>query len=1300
MQLSATHRSKGFALLITITLLAFLVLLLVSLATLTRVETQVANNSQQRFQARQNALLALNIAIGQLQKYAGPDQRTTARSDIINTAVLPTYTPPASGRWVGVYGSWSPADYTHSPSTVSANVVNGSNYNLPTGSQAALLNWLVSGNEAVPFDPNPSASGANVGANGEITNRPNLAAYYQPTSAVVQPGSVTTSSALDATNFKVKAKDARLLVGLNTAGASAADYVVAPLVKIQVPASQTPGFSGATATTIGGYAWWVGDEGAKARINLPLAGSDPALTPAEQLAQKQNAFNNSTRAGVELIDALHPSASTTLVTGDMLNTPGSTTPLPYSPSDPQLPSLLSPSQFPMLSSSLTTEMKKAIQYRFHDLTACSTSVLSDTYAGGLKKDLSVVLAPLSATGLASPLDTDFIFQPETNVGTEVNEFGLPTWGQLRSFTQMTDTNGTGTAELTPTVPVLQKIAASTRPIMSRAGIAPILTYAGLGFRYVAPGGDVDGQQIRLAIYPIFVLWNPYTTDMKPAKYEAGIERPYYSMVQLSGQAGPVSPAVLHPWTLADVLETRDLSYGKTSQTSDPYFRFVINNTGGIPAGQSLVFTLPISASGTDYLPGSTAELTNDDYSSLSYVVLPSTGLTIGNASVPHAGGIYRVGVNRNGVRQPAGSSGPTAAVTYFPGNTSAIQSDYHWAGNGSQQTYLAPVVSTLSFAGGNTTPSPYTTTNVSRQWYQFTSWLGQTSYNYSPYGNVVGFPSDASAGTTVATGPDAGKWPALLQPEATLQPGGTPSWRMHVKSTMPSGRWLAMSNPRAFMVTNTTLTGPSNFTGSSYIVLTWPPINVFGTTNPKANSAVALYTSPAPANPTPAALYEFRSGAQPLLSIGQMQHANLGWLPSTPSYSIGNSLGPSGFDRSGASSNSATPLLPSAADSVVRRTSVYNNYANGQFTAIYDQSWLLNRALWDKYFVSTVPNKGTGTDTDTATVTATTTVPDVLPNPRHLRYNIDPAATNAAKAALLRNVDTAAAHLMLAGGFNINSTSEQAWRAVLGGTNKLSHDPTGTNVGGSAYAGPVYSHFTKPTTNATNDIWKGYRQLTEVQIAQFAQNIVTEIRRRGPIVSLADFINRRLFDNGLFDPPTGPLQNDKRLKGTLQAALDATTSGAQAINSSTTSPSFTSLVGMDYEFPSATSSYHPFTTGSAPATGSAAPTAPYSSVGAGVPQYLTQADVLSTIGSGLSARSDTFVIRTYGETVNPTDATNITSRAWCEAVVQRLPDYVDATMAPETQLSTAAVSTAKTTNQAFGRKFKIVSFRWLSPNDI
>jgi len=72
----------GFALVLTIALLTLIVLLLLGLATVTRIQTATVANSQKQAQARQNALLALDLALGQLQKFAGPDQRvtTTAQS--------------------------------------------------------------------------------------------------------------------------------------------------------------------------------------------------------------------------------------------------------------------------------------------------------------------------------------------------------------------------------------------------------------------------------------------------------------------------------------------------------------------------------------------------------------------------------------------------------------------------------------------------------------------------------------------------------------------------------------------------------------------------------------------------------------------------------------------------------------------------------------------------------------------------------------------------------------------------------------------------------------------------------------------------------------------------------------------------------------------------------------------------------------------------------------------------------------------------------------------------------------------
>lgn len=93
--------------------------------------------------------------------------------------------------------------------------------------------------------------------------------------------------------------------------------------------------------------------------------------------------------------------------------------------------------------------------------------------------------------------------------------------------------------------------------------------------------------------------------------------------------------------------------------------------------------------------------------------------------------------------------------------------------------------------------------------------------------------------------------------------------------------------------------------------------------------------------------------------------------------------------------------------------------------------------------------------------------------------------------------------------------------------------------------------------------------------------------------------------------------------------------------------------------------------------------------------------MLQAIAPSLAARSDTFVIRTYGEVIDPVNspalpaAPVVKARAWCEAVVQRLPDYVD-----DSQRPTVSPANANAENQAFGRRFRIVSFRWLSTDDI
>ena len=93
---------------------------------------------------------------------------------------------------------------------------------------------------------------------------------------------------------------------------------------------------------------------------------------------------------------------------------------------------------------------------------------------------------------------------------------------------------------------------------------------------------------------------------------------------------------------------------------------------------------------------------------------------------------------------------------------------------------------------------------------------------------------------------------------------------------------------------------------------------------------------------------------------------------------------------------------------------------------------------------------------------------------------------------------------------------------------------------------------------------------------------------------------------------------------------------------------------------------------------------------AAAPTYVLQSDILQLAGPYLSARSDTFRIRAYGETVDPDNAQTL-SEAWVEAIVQRVPTPVE-------PLADNANEPAEP--RSMGRKFQIVSMRWLAPDEV
>ena len=141
----------------------------------------------------------------------------------------------------------------------------------------------------------------------------------------------------------------------------------------------------------------------------------------------------------------------------------------------------------------------------------------------------------------------------------------------------------------------------------------------------------------------------------------------------------------------------------------------------------------------------------------------------------------------------------------------------------------------------------------------------------------------------------------------------------------------------------------------------------------------------------------------------------------------------------------------------------------------------------------------------------------------------------------------AAEYQMIRGPFNVNSTSVQAWKAVLASMKQSevttlwarssvleARNSTGTPI--TAMSLPnganTRSGLVTPANidNVRTNDWNGYRELTDDELETLAQKIVDEVRERGPFLSLSEFVNRRI----------GPLDPDRRLtlRGALEAAID------------------------------------------------------------------------------------------------------------------------------------------------------------------
>jgi hypothetical protein len=300
--------------------------------------------------------------------------------------------------------------------------------------------------------------------------------------------------------------------------------------------------------------------------------------------------------------------------------------------------------------------------------------------------------------------------------------------------------------------------------------------------------------------------------------------------------------------------------------------------------------------------------------------------------------------------------------------------------------------------------------------------------------------------------------------------------------------------------------------------------------------------------------------------------------------------------------------------------------------------------------------------------------------------NCNSAGKNAATG--MYSFESIASKLEVAGMFNINSASLDAWKALLrqsrdaevpylsanGRTqtdNAVSYSYPRTSIAGdrSTDSGSSESNGGFPAAAE----FAGHRVLTDAQIDALAEEIINEIKKRGPFLSLAEFVNRQLTTD-----------KDLAIAGTIQKALDNLADlgnspknpflklQENSVHITTTPPGQT----LDYKFPEAAYGWSAF----------------------GVPGWVRQADILRPLAPIISARDDTFTIRAYGDSRDRADSTKIVARAWCEVVVRRQADYVDPSDPAE--IAPFADNMKSEANKRFGRRYQIVSFRWLDEGEV
>ncbi len=1135
------EKSRGFALVVTLSLMILLTVIAVGLLGLSTISLRSSASDQMMQLARQNAKLALMLALGELQSATGPDQRVTAPGQIRAANVAQ---PHPTGVWQG--WKWSGANTS----------------DFADQKQTGFLRWLVSSRD---------------------------------------PDSVKSVDFIQAAST---GQMSPLVQGKRD-----------PAEKDRVDA-QVVAISAGKPNLRQGFAWAVFDESTKLPMALPDSKDKSVTASARRMsAAPLPGYSSTTKRNWDALGLLAADRS----------------------------KLISTEQSGLTAISTADR-------GFHDLTSRTAGIAANVSKGGLAVDLSRLFSNpatlpsgYSNRYLYSGTDTPLAPAPVRFSGANPFPSPDPSWRLLHSHYRLYDKL---TGGLNPTLANTLNArpasgasgnAVQNHPFFHAQQIVPVIAKAqfvfslSFGWHGTLPslakaGNDAlpdsnptkDHYATWLVVDPVITLWNPYNVNLRFTGGRIDLYR-----VPLSFRLYKNGTLINSEYThIANCF----LGGSAFNNRKDTFYRLNLLPTTGsneiiMAPGEHVVLTA-----------SNHVKNFNNEFSEVGLNLRPGFNPPAGNASDPEVGGVSTVNVcvSSNGTSNGTDYGKAVRSIAVKAGDVISIDVKQSRASvDKPAETGGKEVSGFLKYyVGPPSTPSRVGGIELD---------YGNDEPQYLPAFSSNDLPSivvsDAIPKKVAADVYQGSKPPPVVR---FKEPFIISTFQLKTErdSKFPSRSWIHNSPVNLYASEGIDQKEPwsSHQYELQWEAMTdWPPSSPtieISNTNNRGYGGPGIYAQSG---------LEFATHStvplSPALSLAQLQHAPLntvGQLPLT-SQIVANSFAP--------------PLL----DPATIRSQADNR-------TLLDHSYHANSALFDQYFFSGLAEPGGPLDWKTPVKEAITGFFDKgtpLPNPRFIPHHgsRSTAEITAALTAPDGHLKTAA-HLLIDSPFNVNSTRVDVWEAFLGSTfggdvpqiqgGKLI-SATGDDSATTRHLPSNGSAFESNSDPLGRDLakWNGHRRLTADQIRRLAEEIVVEVRSRGPFQSIAEFINRR--------PGTGELGQ----AGALQAALDRA-----EINKSALDATF-----------------------DLPATGNTAD---------GAPGVITQADLLTPIAPILTARGDTFRIRAYGE-AGPQNGAKL--RAWCEAVVQRVPEYLDTADEPWATPTQPA-------NVRFGRRYEVISFRWLSPSEI